>query len=130
MLGRCQNLTDQAFRDYGGRGIRVCERWLAFENFYADMGPRPSPKHSIDRIDNDGNYEPGNVRWATVKQQARNTRCSRIVRFGGRTMSLAEAAELAGLNISTVRGRFSRGWSMEEALEAPARPITLRSRAA
>jgi hypothetical protein len=77
MRRRCANPSDNAYRYYGGRGITVCERWQKFENFYADMGPRPSPMHSIDRIDNDGNYEPGNCRWATRVQQIQNRRKSR-----------------------------------------------------
>jgi hypothetical protein len=75
MKKRCYDKKNKRYKDYGGRGITVCDRWLySFENFYTDIGPRPSNKHSIDRIKNDGNYEPGNCRWATKKEQSNNTR--------------------------------------------------------
>lgn len=74
LRGRCNNPNDPAYANYGGRGIRVCERWNSFDNFLADMGLKPTPKHSIDRIDNNGNYEPGNCRWATDSQQNKNKR--------------------------------------------------------
>lgn len=74
MKRRCMNKNSAAYKDYGGRGVVVCERWMHFQNFYADMGMRPSVKHSIDRINNDGNYEPNNCRWTTMDVQARNRR--------------------------------------------------------
>lgn len=78
MLGRCQNSTHPSFKDYGGRGIRVCERWLDFSPFFEDMGLRPGRGYSLDRKENNGNYEPTNCRWATAKQQVRNRRTVRL----------------------------------------------------
>lgn len=77
MRERCNDPNYPRYADYGGRGIKVCARWAKFENFFADMGRRPSPKHSIDRIDNDGDYEPSNCRWATAAQQMSNQRRQR-----------------------------------------------------
>ena len=84
MTQRCSIESDKRYPDYGGRGIRVCERWLGedgINNFLSDMGPRPSPKHSLDRIDVDGNYEPTNCRWATAKEQRANQRAKRLDQF-------------------------------------------------
>jgi hypothetical protein len=89
---RCRNKNDLGYKNYGGRGVKVCERWNNFENFLADMGPRPSPKHQIERIDNDGDYEPGNCRWATRIEQANNRRNNHFITMGGRTLSIADWA--------------------------------------
>lgn len=120
MLMRCENPNVKNYEDYGGRGIRVCERWHTFENFFADMGQKPTPKHSLDRWpDNDGNYEPGNCRWATRKQQARNKRSNTKVVVHDREMVLAEACEMYGISHSRVRGRIKSGWAVEDAVITP-----------
>jgi hypothetical protein len=117
MIERCTVTRHPMWKHYGGRGITVCDEWLEnFPAFLAHIGPRPSPKHSVDRIDNARGYEPGNVRWATRVQQMRNTRVSQRVEFRGECVSVAEAAERAGLKYSTVRGRISRGWPVGRAL--------------
>lgn len=116
MRTRCENPNSAAFKDYGSRGIAVCERWLDFVNFYADMGPRPSERHSIDRLDNNKGYEPGNCRWATSKEQQRNRRDNLVVRFDGYEAPLAEHCELLGLKYKTVHRRLVCGASLEQAL--------------
>lgn len=96
MLSRCSQPGRASWKNYGGRGITVCARWRdSFDSFCADMGPRPSAEHSIDRIDNDGNYEPGNCRWATKAQQAANRRNSKNIAFNGEVMTQAQWARRA-----------------------------------
>jgi len=122
MRQRCNNMHHQAYSEYGGRGITVCERWQnCFENFLEDMGKRPSPRHSIDRVDNDGNYEPGNCRWATVTEQGRNKRNNVLLTCQGETMCLSEWAERVGITPEGLSARLARGWSVEEILTTPSR---------
>lgn len=121
MLQRCHTPTDTGFSHYGARGIRVCDRWRnSFENFLADMGRKPSPNHSLDRIDNDGNYEKANCRWATSRQQANNTTRNRLVTFAGHTHTLQEWCDLLGITSHhVVRSRIHRGWSFVDAVCTP-----------
>lgn len=120
MIKRCNDPNQKSYANYGGRGIAVCDRWRTFERFLADMGERPSLKHSIDRIDRNGNYEPGNCRWATAKEQARNRRTSRVVEVAGVSATLAEWQERSGIGALTIRARLDRGWSAAEAVTVPA----------
>lgn len=117
---RCTNPNSQDFPDYGGRGIKMCDRWLnSFEAFFADMGPRPSSLHSIDRIDGDGDYEPTNCRWATPDVQASNRRSVSRVTFQGQTHTITEWAQILGMGYGSLKSRFDRGWSVERALSEP-----------
>ena len=121
MIKRCENARSKAFPNYGGRGIKVCRRWRSsFEAFLEDMGPRPSCRHSIDRIDGDGDYELGNCRWATAKQQARNLRTNRLLTCQGQSKTLAEWAEERRIHRTTITRRIDfYGWSEEQAILTP-----------
>src|ERR1700675_305053 len=124
---RCFNQNCLQYKRYGGRGITMCQRWLTFQNFLADVGHRPSLQHSIERIDNNKGYELGNVRWATKQEQARN-RCNNVlITFQGKTLCLIEWAEKLGFTPDTLYHRVSRGWSIERTLLTPARrpPLAL-----
>ena len=121
MLERSRNPTHHKYRDYGGRGITVCDRWLSYENFLADMGRRPTPKHSIDRIDNNGGYSPENCRWATLDIQSRNRRNNRLLTYAGETLCVADWERRAGLPTNVLLGRLNMGWPIERALTAPVR---------
>lgn len=117
MVRRCELPSHPAYDNYGGRGIRVCERWVEFAAFYEDIGKlRPDRQHSLDRIDNDGDYCPENCRWVTPKQQGRNRRDNRWLTFGDKRHCLAKWAEITGLGYSTIRERLRRGWTTEDAL--------------
>lgn len=120
MLSRCRSPNNQAWHHYGGRGIKVCERWLEFVNFLADMGPRPTPLHTIERRDNNGHYEPSNCYWATVKQQARNRRTNVNLTLNGVTMCALDWDEHLGFGRLTVLNRLRIGWTVERALTTPA----------
>lgn len=108
MIERCRNPNNPAFKHYGGRGITVCEKWLSFEAFLADMGERPAGL-SIDRIEVNGNYEPGNCRWATDREQMNNRRNSIRVEIDGVELPLTEACERFGLIYATVYSRIRSG---------------------
>lgn len=117
MRKRCLNKTHKAFKNYGGRGIVVCQRWLeSFEAFQADMGPRPTPQHSLDREDNNGPYSPENCRWATKKQQSNNTRRTVFITAHGLTLSAATWAERNKVPLNTIRSRLGYGYTGEEAI--------------
>ena len=115
MLKRCRNPRTVQWKWYGGRGIKVCERWLSFETFLADMGERPAGA-SLDRIDNDGNYEPGNVRWATRYEQAMNRRCVLRLTAAGVCLTVVEWSSRTGIKKGTIRMRLLRGWPVERAI--------------
>lgn len=124
MMVRCH--SPSAHPLYGGRGIQVCERWRQFKNFFSDMGKRPSPKHSIDRIDTNGHYEPGNCRWATQVEQANNTRTNRILEWHGESRTVAEWARHLGVNPSMLINRLHKGWNVHDTLSLPTTPFSLR----
>src|SRR6266540_871109 len=122
MKSRCLNPNWPNYHHYGGRGITVCERWRGgFEAFFEDMGPRPGPGYSIERVNNDGDYTPENCRWATRQEQLRNTRQTMRLTWNGETLTTFEWAERTGIPAGTIRGRIVQGWSVEEALTLPAR---------
>lgn len=123
---RCFNKNDVDYPYYGGRGIKVCERWLGvngFSNFLEDMGERPTPKHTLDRKDNDGNYEPSNCKWETRLTQANNTRQNHILEFNGRKQTIAQWAREIGVSRDALKYRIYRGWTVERALTTELRKV-------
>lgn len=117
MIQRCTNPLNGRWKDYGGRGIKICKRWLTFENFLADMGQRPSRDLSLDRYPNpNGNYEPKNCRWATRKEQQNNSRFNRRIEHNGTIKTLTEWANFFGIRIGTLATRIRRGWTFQEAI--------------
>ena len=122
MLARCKPCRRNSDnKNYYERGIRVCERWrISYQNFLSDVGRSPGPNYSIDRIDNDGNYEPGNVRWATREQQMRNRRVTRLWIYKNESKTLREWSDALSLSLGKIRTRLYRyGWSVERAFETP-----------
>jgi len=120
MKGRCLNPNNNRFKNYGGKGISICNCWISsFSRFLEDMGSKPSSRHTIDRIDNEGNYEPGNCRWATPKEQARNRSTNLKIEYKGQVKCLSEWADLLGFNRHVLCNRLSRGWSTKRMLETP-----------
>lgn len=117
MVRRCTDPRHDAYHRYGGRGIRICPEWLeSFQAFHADMGTCPGPDLQLDRIDNDGNYEPGNCRWATKLEQANNTCANKRVTAFGRTRTIAQWARELGITDTALRARLSAGTAPEAAL--------------
>lgn len=127
MLARCNNPRVERYPIYGGRGIRVADEWQGeggFDRFYAHIGPRPSPEHSVDRIDTNGNYEPGNVRWADLGQQAANRRNTRLVEINGRVLTLRAACIEMLAPYGTVSARVRRGMDPLRAIMKSASEMT------
>lgn len=127
MHTRCSNQNCDAYKDYGGRGIVVCRRWNAFENFFADMGARPSLAHTLERLDTNGNYKPSNCVWATHERQCNNRRSNKT---GPGGVSMADAIRGHGSVVSqqTAWARINKGWDFERAVSTPARRLMRSTR--
>lgn len=126
MLTRCYSKTTGNYARYGGRGITVCDKWRkCFADFFVDVGPCPSKDHTLDRIDNSGNYEPGNVKWSTRSEQQNNRRGNRLIKYGRRTLTITQWARECGINARTLHHRIKMKWPIGEALSTPA---TFRNR--
>jgi hypothetical protein len=132
IIDRCTNANAPGWKNYGGRGITVCKEWRHdFAAFLAHVGPRPSPQHSIDRIDNSQGYTPGNVRWATRTEQNRNRRNNHRLEFRGEARCLAEWGDVTGIPAKVINDRINRdGWSVERALTTPAKKCKRQARPA
>lgn len=122
MLERCEDPRKKAYPRYGGRGITVYEPWHDFMTFYADMGPRPTAQHSLERLDNDQGYNPTNCVWATPPVQSRNTRRNNLITFNGITQCLADWSITTGIKRVTIFGRLRKGWTVKDALTITPRP--------
>lgn len=123
---RCYNPKKQNYKWYGGRGIEVHQRWHSFEKFVVDIGPKPSAKHSLERIDNNGNYDWRNCRWATQTEQMNNTRATRFVVISGERISLTEASARYGIPSGTLWKRLNDGWGDAQAVLTPIGPSAER----
>ena len=120
MKSRCYNPNTTDYKYYGGKGIKVCDKWVnSFESFFMDMGKRPSLLHTIDRIENNTDYTPENCKWATRKTQTRNRSNTKTLTYKGETKPMAAWAEILGLNYTTVQSRVARGWDVNDIIETP-----------
>lgn len=128
MVQRCTNPNNKNWKEYGGRGITVVPRWLKFADFFEDMGPKPTPKHTLERCDNSSGYCKDNCRWATRSEQAKNRRTTHFVTFQGKTKCVWDWADELGINRKALRARFGYGWSAERALTEPVRKVPPRSK--
>lgn len=130
MITRCYTPSCTKYADYGGRGIRVCDRWRAdFASFLADMGTRPYPKATIERINNDGPYSPENCKWATRAEQQKNRRNSRLITFNGRTETAHMWSKITGIASRTITNRLDAGWPPERILTAAPRKVGFGAKA-
>ena len=127
MRHRCLNSKHQQFKDYGGRGIKICDQWLNdFQQFMADVGVKPSSDLTLDRLNNNGHYEPGNVAWRSRSDQQLNRRQlpksnDRLITYNSETKTLEDWSKYTGIKRSTLQGRLDSGWSITEALTTPVR---------
>ncbi len=119
MKQRCNNPKCESYENYGARGISYCERWEQFENFIEDMGRRPNDDYTLERKENNGNYNKGNCVWATRVEQARNFRSNVILEFNGQKKCISEWGEIYGVKHDTISSRIERGWSIEAAITTP-----------
>lgn len=123
MLNRCTMPNAKSYPRYGGRGIKVCDRWLHdYPAFLVDMGECPGPEWTLEREDNDVGYQPDNCKWATRKEQNRNTSRNRVLQHRGLALCITEWSERSGINFRTIMTRLSKGWSVEKTLETPVAP--------
>lgn len=123
MISRCTNEDDKSYKDYGEKGIKVCDRWMDFNCFIEDMGLRPEEGMTIDRVESTGNYEPGNCTWATKTEQARNRSTNKLLTMDGETKTVAEWTELYGHKRTMIADRLKAGWTVEDAIKTPSRSI-------
>lgn len=123
IVTRCHNPNNGSYKDYGGRGVFVCDEWReSFETFFADMGKKPTPDHSLGRKNNDGPYCKSNCRWETKRQQGQNTRRTHNITFNGETLCMAEWCRKTGLTAFCINYRINHGWPLEKVFSTPGKP--------
>lgn len=116
MHQRCDNPKRKYYKNYGGRGIKICKKWESFEQFYKDIGPRPDIKYTLERINNNGDYKPSNCRWATRAEQSSNMRNNIVFNIDNKTLTLSQISRKYNIHYETLRGRLRRGLTIKEAL--------------